>query len=533
MRHALAAFFVLWSAISLGAQSGRATSGELVSLFTEWRAFATPAMQDGVPDYGESAQRAKYAELPKWQARLDAIIPTRWSVDQRTDLSVVRAEMAGLEFDHRFRRPWSRDPAFYRIVYASQSDTPAAEGVAGEGVLELWRHAFPVREEALTDIRTRLRAAPERLRRARANLTGTGGDLWRAGMAVFAEQIGTLDALVVRLASTQPALVPDAQGAATAAREFRAWLEGELPRRQGPSGVGIEAYDWHSRHVRLIRYTWADQVALHERELARAWASLQFEEIRNRELPPMHAATEATVFDALSQQAVTDFLAFANSRDVFTVEPFMDPALRAQVGRFLPPSPPREFFREVDHRDAMPMRVHDMHWIELARMTQQPHASPIRRVPLLFNIWADRGEGIAMGLEEQMYFAGLYDARPRSRELIWILLAQRAARGLGDLMMHANRWTLDEAARFTVENTPRGFLRIDGRTVWREQQLYLQQPGYGTSYIVGKAELDEIISERMRTQGASFTVRATFDAIQRAGMIPLSLVRPEMDRWSR
>ena len=32
----------------------------------------------------------------------------------------------------------------------------------------------------------------------------------------------------------------------------------------------------------------------------------------------------------------------------------------------------------------------------------------------------------------------MFDARPRSRELIYILLAQRAARALGDLRMHAN-----------------------------------------------------------------------------------------------
>jgi uncharacterized protein (DUF885 family) len=225
---------------------------------------------------------------------------------------------------------------------------------------------------------------------------------------------------------------------------------------------------------------------------------------------------------------VTDFLAFARDRDVFTVEPFMDAALRAQVGRFEPPFPRREFFREADHHDQVPMRVHDFHWIELARMERQPHASPIRRVPLLFNIWVDRAEGIPTGLEEHMLIAGLYDGRPRSREAIWILLAQRAARGLGDLMMQANRWSLDEAARFTAESTPRGWLRLDGRTVWREQHLYLQQPGYGTSYIIGKAELDALIAERMRDQGSAFSMRATLDAVQQAGMIPLSLIRAEL-----
>ena len=38
-----------------------------------------------------------------------------------------------------------------------------------------------------------------------------------------------------------------------------------------------------------------------------------------------------------------------------------------------------------------------------------------------------------------MMQAGMFDARPRSRELVYILLAQRAARALGDLHMHANR----------------------------------------------------------------------------------------------
>ena len=501
---------------------------QLVALFSAWRDFAVPKLVEGLADYSPRAMDAQHAALPAWRSRLAAIDTTGWPVSARNDHAVVGAEMAGLDFDHRIRRPWARDPGFYRLLYVSRSDTPAAEGVAGEGVIELWRYQFPVQGDALADLRARLRAAPARLEQARRNLTGQSRDLWRAGIAVFREQVDALDALSRRMASEQPELAPDVEGAARAARAFHEWLEAELPRKQGPSGIGIEAYDWHAPHVRLVPYSWADQVALLRRELARAQASLHLEELRNRDLPPMTAVTAAAEHDRRSQQAVSDFLAFARDRGVFTVEPFMDAALRQQVGRFLPASPPREFFREVDHHDPMPMRVHDVHWIELARMDQQPHANPIRRGPLLFNIWVDRAEGIATGLEEQLLVAGLYDARPRSRELVWILLAQRAARGLGDLMMHANRWSLDEASRFTVENTPRGFLRIDGRTVWREQQLYLQQPGYGTSYVVGKAELDELLAERLQQQGPAFSLRATIDAVQHAGMIPLSLVRAEL-----
>ena len=45
-----------------------------------------------------------------------------------------------------------------------------------------------------------------------------------------------------------------------------------------------------------------------------------------------------------------------------------------------------------------------------------------------------------------MMHAGLFEARPRSRELVYVMLGQRAARALGDLRMHANTWTLEQAA---------------------------------------------------------------------------------------
>ncbi len=119
-----------------------------------------------------------------------------------------------------------------------------------------------------------------------------------------------------------------------------------------------------------------------------------------------------------------------------TVKPWMEAALRARLGQFTPG--PREFFTEVDYRDPVVMRTHGYHWIDLGYMEHEPNADPVRRGPLLYNIFITRTEGHATGWEEQMLQAGMFDARPRSRELIYILLAQRAARALGDLRMHAN-----------------------------------------------------------------------------------------------
>jgi uncharacterized protein (DUF885 family) len=127
-----------------------------------------------------------------------------------------------------------------------------------------------------------------------------------------------------------------------------------------------------------------------------------------------------------------------------------------------------------------------------------------------------------------MLQAGLFDARPRARELIYVMLGQRAARALGELMMHANRMTLEQAAQFAAANTPRGWLRTSMATVWGEQHLYLQQPGYGISYLAGKFEIERLLARKSVQWGEQFTLKRFMDELNAVGMIPISLVRVEM-----
>jgi hypothetical protein len=262
------------------------------------------------------------------------------------------------------------------------------------------------------------------------------------------------------------------------------------------------------------------------RELARARASLALEEQRNRRLPPLAPVASAEEHARRFPAAVDAYVAFLRDRDVLTVRPWMLPALRERTGRFRPG--PREFFAEVDYRDPVVMRTHGYHWIDLARMANEPHPDPIRRGALLYNIFVTRTEGHATGWEEMMLHAGLFDDRPRARELVWVLLAQRAARALGDLMMHANLRTLDEAALAAAADTPRGWLRPDGATARHEQHLYLTQPAYGTSYVVGKLEIDRLLAERAGRQGDAFALRAFMDAFDAAGLIPTTLLAWEL-----
>jgi hypothetical protein len=516
-----------WPAPAPSAQQAT-RHNELLRLFADWREFQKPKVANGVPDYTADAMAAQHGELARYRQRLDALDPSGWSVSQQVDHQILRAEMNGLDFDHRVLRPWARDPSYYVIVHTSQSDTPAHEGSAVFGAIELWTYEFPVRGERLADLRAKLRGAPALLEQAKRNLVGDGRDLWAAGVRSAEAQAAALESLATRLTEMQPDLVDDVRRAQMAAAGFGAWLKAELPRKKGPSGVGVENYNWYLKHVHLLPHTWQDQVTLVRRELARGHASLRLEEERNRSLPQPAPVATPEEHTRRFNDAVTAYMAFLRDRRVLTIRPWMDAALRARIGSFGPTDRPREFFSEVDYRDPVVMRTHGFHWIELARMEREPHANPIRRGPLLYNIWAERNEGLATAMEELMMQAGLFEGRPRSRELIYILLAQRGARAMGDLMMHANEWTLEEAVKYAVEWTPRGWLRESGSTVWFEQELYLRQPAYGTSYLIGKLQIDELIAERARQQGEGFTLQRFMDDFLAAGIIPVSLVQWEM-----
>jgi uncharacterized protein (DUF885 family) len=128
-----------------------------------------------------------------------------------------------------------------------------------------------------------------------------------------------------------------------------------------------------------------------------------------------------------------------------------------------------------------------------------------------------------------MLQAGMFDARPRSRELIYVLLAERAARALGELRMHSNEFSLEQASAFASANTPRRWLSLSGNLVRDEQHLYLQQPGYGTSYLIGKIQIEMLITESKQRLGDGFSMKRFMDQFNAAGLIPVSLLRWEMN----
>jgi hypothetical protein len=517
----------------------------LVKLFEQWRDFERPAFKGEVADYSASAMAAKAAALPQWRGRLDAIDTRGWAINQLTDYKLVAAEMNGLDFNLRVLRPWARDPAFYVSIWSSRTDVPAREAPVVYPEIELYKFRFPLSPAAQRELSAKIGAIPALLTEAKENLReSTAHDLWTFGEqelrnqshALESLQAGTLTVSTLEgsqpanLAGMSPALRRAIGDARKATDEFIVWLEQMAPGKTGPSGVGKDNYTWYQQNVHFVPFNWDEEVVVLHRELERAQASLRLEEHNNRNLPQLEPAADAAAFDRLAHARLDKFVDFLVRQEIIPDKPYIKAALEPQLGHFVPEEN-RVFFTRVTHREPMLLLSHDYHWLDLARMRDEPNPSPIRRVASLSNIWDNRAEGFATAFEELMMHAGLYDDNPRAKELVWIMLANRAARGLASLYVQANELNLEQAGKLHAQWTPRGWANAKDQLTAFEQLLYLRQPGYGTSYVTGKVFLDRLMAEYAHQQelaGKPFVLREFLDRFNSEGMIPVPLMEAEM-----
>ena len=508
---------------------------QLHEFFFLWRDFENPPLRDGAPDYTKgqfNKRRRIFKSLEKKLAKIDT---TDWSRSAQADYRFIRAEMNGYDFNQRVLKSWERDPAFYQTVWMYQSDVPAHEGPTNHALLEYWQYSFPLRGNKKDDFIKFLRVIPAFLKQAEINLTGNTRDLWIAGIRDIRDQGENLKLIEKKLFQyhNQQSDIPlfDAiEKAQRANMEFIEWLELQSPNKTGPSGIGKENYSWYQKNVHLVPLNWEEEVQLLERELYRAWSFLKLEEHNNRNLPKMKAADSPEEFAVLTDNAVKKMMKFLEEEDIMYIKPNMEQALREHMGRYVP-SENRNFFSIGLHYDPLPLYSHFYHWFDLAEIRDNPHVNPIRRLAPLYNIYDSKSEGIATAVEEMFLHAGLYDDNPRSREIVWIMLAQRAARGLGSLYAHANMMTMEEASQVHVKWTPRNWMEREPELLRFEQHLYLRQPGYGTCYITGKYLIEKLMTEyaeKLETEGKEFSLKDFLEKYNNAGSIPVELIKFEM-----
>ena len=502
------------------------TYNELFILCKDLRMLERPGLPNAVPDYRSQTIIKTQQSLQQYRNRLSKIDTTGWMLEQKVDYVLLRAEMNALDYNCRILKPWVRDPAFYTIIFDEQSDTPDHEGPTSFAAIELWKYSFPLSNDDVKKLTEQLKVIPPLYEQAKINLTGNARDLWSAGMGNIKDQVMMLEDLAKKTDNAGNELNEAIANAKTASLQFITWLEKQLPNKKGPSGIGKENYTWHLRNVLMAPLSWEEEVSLLKRELTRAYASLQLEKERNRHLPELKAISSAEEFATKTDLSVKKLMDFLKQKEILPVKDYMEPEMRKHIGNYIPEEK-RNFFANISFRAPAVLYSHSTHWFEIARLTQEPHPSLLRRNALPYNMWMQRSEGLATSMEETFMHAGFWDDNPRARELVWIMLAQRCARGLASLYAQANMINYEQARKFQVEWTPKGWTG-DESLVGFEQHLYLRQPGYGSSYVTGKYLIEHLMMDMSRKQLNDFKLYNFFDAFYSTGIIPVSLVRWQM-----
>jgi uncharacterized protein (DUF885 family) len=124
-----------------------------------------------------------------------------------------------------------------------------------------------------------------------------------------------------------------------------------------------------------------------------------------------------------------------------------------------------------------------------------------------------------------MLTAGLFDDRPRVRELIQIFGIFRAARVPADVWLQTRQMNVTEVVDYWLPRVP----YLDANVSRVDAEIYLRRPpGYGIGYTIGALQMQRLLADRKMQLGDAFNLREFHDEFMAVGRLPLSLVRWEM-----
>lgn len=493
----------------------------LVELFDRSLGLRRPAMLDGVPDYSDASVAARREQLAALREELQEIDPADWPVSEKVDWLLVRAQLDAIDFDLRVVRSWARDPGLAvdlvrRVAYAEIPETAAAE----------------------QELRDRLATVPRTLDAARSWLTEPSAELAGMAMRQLARSdgvnqgeprrpvppegvIGWYRDLLGRAETAGSELVPDVERALEAVVAYHDWLDAHRDSMTEPAWVGLDDYDWYLRNVLLMPFDHQDLRVIAERELARARTFLMIERHRNRGLPEIEPAATAEEHARRVEEAEALIREFMDGRGLVTIPEGLPESFETDAYWIVREGGKRHFWEEITYRDPLNNHIHaSIPGHRFDGLVQRANTNPIR------SRYRDgvRAEGWAFYIEEMFLQAGILDERPRAKELFYIAQLKRAARVPAELAMQTGAIDLRGAIDYLVEQVP----LMEPDLARYDLAIYLRRPTYGMNYVMGKVQLEQLLSDRALQLGDQFDLGEFHDELLAAGPIPFSLIRWEM-----
>ena len=521
---------------------------DLARDFWNWRAAEQPVSTDDIPrldrpanwipDWSPASVEFYRKQVAEFEKRWKAIDASKWPVSRQVDYRLMGSAVSRARWELDYLQSWRYNPNFY----LDQS--------VGAYVHLLLQPA-PFSAERGANIVATLKTFPKILEGARVNLSEP--------VRPFAElSLEQLKDIGPRLATSVNAVRPlldeksqkqidgAAESATGALEAYRDWLTAKLPTMSAQTAIGSAGYVYFLNQVALLPYSPPQLLDIGRSEWSRTVAFQTYEEHRNLGLPelPIPSTQEEQIAnERRDEEAVRKYLA---AKHILTVPSWMQhytwqsmPAyLKALEGtaeaddftspirlhdngvRYMnPPSPRAGYFALADAKDPRTGIVHEGvpgHYFQLA--LSWAHPDPIRRH------FYDSGanEGIGFYAEEMMLNAGLFDDRPRTREIIYNMARLRALRVEVDVKLALGEFTIAQGADYLEKTVP-----MDSRTAHAEAAFFASSPGQAISYQIGKTQILRFLAEARRQQGDKFDLQGFHDFLWLNGNVPIALQRWE------
>lgn len=530
------------------AKGGASNLHSLAREFFTWRAMQQPATNDDVnrverpngwtPDWSSAALKAYDAMQKDFMKRLKALKHDGWTVADSVDFLLLRSALARVDWELNITKQPRCNPHFY---------TQQTLGA----VYELLLQPPPFSEHRARNIILRLESIPRTLQHARSNLTEPIAPFAQRAWEDLAHVKEQLQKFSEGLAPLLPQslaarCIAATQRAADELVAYREWLKRNRDSMKNQFAIGATTYDWFLKFVALNPYTSEELLRMGQLEWGRSVAFEQYEALRNAGLPPLEIFPTAAAQieqERTDEQAIRDFLVakeilevpqwmghYWNLRMPAYLEPLRwlgvscdhtSPSRRGENGisYILDPSPNLSFFRLSTAQDPRPIIIHEGvpgHFFQLTYSWANPDT--IRQH------FFDSGpiEGIGFYAEEMMLQHGLFDNKPRTREIIYRFMRLRALRVEVDVKLARREYSIADATRFLAQTVP-----MDEATARQEAADFAAGPGQAITYQIGKQQIIKLIADAKIQLGEKFNLKHLHNYIWLNGNVPIALMRWE------
>jgi uncharacterized protein (DUF885 family) len=533
---------------SLPAAAGPVEFRKVAHEYYQWRDAAYPVATSAAGDHRFDARLTDYSMTEVLRRRQHAgellthvgsLATDGWSKDDRIDLVLFHAELAGVDFFGRKLNPEGSDPQLYVNECTNSIFTLLQKDYA------------PRRTRALAAT-ARLEQVPALLRTARANLTQPvklyaslaiqaargGDDLYTVSLMTLADELS---------AAERKRLIRARDSAVNALHQYADWLDAGLSQMPEWQAMGEASYNYLLKRVLLLPFEARDVAHLGEIELTRYRALEAM--LRDPSLASpdpsraKHVPKDEAEFLAAYESRLQEIVEFLRANRLVTIPPYIGPfQIRQLPEAFKPTSPggfmnppgiydkdpggfyyiptynPKSgnFYIRAAIEDPRPILGHEGIPGHFLQISIANHVEDEIRRQQGDSVFA---EGWALYGEEMLMREGLYPDNSAAQGQILRLSRYRAARIGVDVNLHTGRWSFEQAVKYFMEAGG-----LDREAAEGEAAGAASNPSQKISYITGKWQIMRLLGRYRDSQGAGFRLGAFHDQLISYGTLPLSVI---------